>query len=486
VKFNTASLDDFDRWSDSRDARASRTEDIIVRSLPHEVRSYAYGLSDYGDWYQEPDYGYVWYPRVEAGWAPYSYGHWGYTGFGHTWISSEPWGWAPYHYGRWGFGHRGWYWIPGATWGPAWVSFAIGPTWVGWSPLGYHGGPVFAFNAYFGGHGVYRHFPRWGGGHHRGGWNVCSRDDFRSGVVTRAGYRRLAPADVRGVDNARFVDEVTSLDRELNSRAARLRPSASTHQASASSGLRPASRGFAEAAGARPTLPRSDHRLEGTLPRLDDRVRSDEALRRFRERAASPSARVVDRSARTLSPRDERPNDVSEIGRGARGLPGSGDSDDRPRLSPGERRGSSLSRSSARETPAAEGRERLERARERRMPVAPSREMPSKGSSSRGEPRESRRVREIPSGTRAPVTRAPEASTGPRTRVERAAPRASRTGNAPARDIGGGSRSSRERSSSVRGPSTSSRGSSSGAAHRSGGSQSPRGGASARPRSNRN
>ncbi len=260
VDFNTARVDEFDRWSDSRVARQSRTQDVVVRSLPPQVRSYANELVDYGDWDQEPDYGYVWYPRVDVGWSPYTYGRWGYTHWGHTWISSEPWGWAPYHYGRWGFGHRGWYWIPGATWGPAWVSFAIGPTWVGWSPLGYYNRPVFGFNAYFGGYGggYYHHG---GGNHYRGGWNVCSRNDFRSGVVTRAGYRRLEPESLRAsASNARFVDEVSSLDRDLAPRTARFR--------------------------------------DGRSVAGDSRSRSEEAIRGFRERASSPSSRVVETAYR--------------------------------------------------------------------------------------------------------------------------------------------------------------------------------------------
>jgi hypothetical protein len=198
VRFNTARLDEFDRWSESREAGRSRTEDIVVRSLPYQVQSYAYDLAGHGDWYPEQDYGYVWYPRVEVGWAPYTYGRWGYTHYGHTWISNEPWGWAPYHYGRWGFGHRGWYWIPGATWGPAWVSFAIGPTWVGWSPLGYHNQPVFVFNSYFGGYGGYGggYYPRGGYNHHRGGWNVCSRTTFVRGCHPR-GISEAEPDSVR-------------------------------------------------------------------------------------------------------------------------------------------------------------------------------------------------------------------------------------------------------------------------------------------------
>ena len=49
-----------------------------------------------------PDYGPVWTPTVDAGWAPYRDGRWVWEPYwGWTWVSYEPWGWAPYHYGRW-------------------------------------------------------------------------------------------------------------------------------------------------------------------------------------------------------------------------------------------------------------------------------------------------------------------------------------------------------------------------------------------------
>jgi hypothetical protein len=482
VTFNTALLDDFDRWSDNRDSRTSRTEDIVVRSLPHAVRSYAYDLTDYGVWYQEPDYGYVWYPQVEVGWAPYTYGRWGYTHFGHTWISSEPWGWAPYHYGRWGFGHRGWYWIPGATWGPAWVSFAIGPTWVGWSPLGYYGGPVFGFNAYYGGYGFGGYYGGHGYGHHRGGWNVCSRKDFHSGVVTRAGYRRLEPEEVRSsAAGARFVDQVSSLDRDLNSRVARRLPS----ESGAPAPVRAMGGSSVETSGLRTAMPRST-RVEGTPSKLEGRARSEQALRGFRARAESTSSvarsRIIDSLTRTASPRDERSNEVAETRR-ERVLRGSTDPVGRERTSPAERWERTNSRSS--EPAATDGRERFEPSRERRANVmrrAPSREMPSTRSSSRGETRQSR---EIPSWTRPSESRsAPEPTTGSRPGVERATPRASRPG-AAARDMSGGGRSFGDRSSSVRGPSMRS-GESGAAAPRSRGSQSSRGEAGARSRSNQN
>lgn len=470
VKFNTASLDDFDRWSESRESRISRTEDIVVRSLPHQVQSYAYELADHGEWYQEPDHGYVWYPRVETGWAPYTYGRWGYTSYGQTWISSEPWGWAPYHYGRWGFGHRGWYWIPGATWGPAWVSFAIGPAWVGWSPLGYLGGPVFAFNSYYGGYGG--NYGRGGFGHDGGGWNVCSRADFRSGVVTPRGYRRLEPEDLRAsASSARFMDEASSLDRDLNPRVARLRPSASALGATADPPkLGVGGSGYGQA---RPPSPASR--------------RSEDALRGFRERATTSSSRVLDELARTGSRRGERPDNISDTVRRARELQGPSNSDGRegparerfgssPRSesTPRER---SVAGSSAPETPAAtERRERFERARERVTPILPSREIPSMRST-----RPPRVERES-----SPRTRAPQTTSEPRSRVERAAPR----GQSPARDFGGGGRSSgasgasRERSPSVSAPSSGAR-AGQGASQRSRGAQSPRSGGTARPRSNR-
>jgi FecR protein len=506
--FNTARIDDFDRWSDSREARRMRTEDIVVRSLPREVRSYAYELEDYGSWYQEPDYGYVWYPRVEVGWAPYTYGRWGYTHWGHTWISSEPWGWAPYHYGRWGWGHRGWYWIPGAVWGPAWVSFAIGPTWVGWSPLGFYGGPVFGFHSYYGGY----KYPYYGG-HYRGGWNVCSRDDFRAGVVTRAGYRRLEPDSVRAsVSNARFVNGPSSLDRDLNPRTARVRS------------------GGASA---------------GTV-----RSRGEEAIRGFRERASAPSPRVVEATSRAaasrstmprereetprsttpraVTPREERPNVFSNAFRRGREVDGQPAERELPergtrgaversrpletetprstrerifeRPNPTETRRSTPPETRRSEPAETRGSDRFERVRERVSPIftPPSRsETPSTRSSVT--PRtESRGMR----------TRAPETGSSSRSRggVERSPVISSPRSQAPSMEspsrrqmsstsaTGSSSegRSSRERSSSVGSP-RSSRSGGTGATSSGGsrGSQSSRGSSSgqrgsARPRSNRN
>ena len=82
-------------------------------------------------------------------WRPYYYGQWAHSPVGLTWVSYEPWGWAPYHYGRWhwavGFG---WFWIPGFVFSPAYVSWAIGPSYWGWCPLGFYDYPVYVGNYY--------------------------------------------------------------------------------------------------------------------------------------------------------------------------------------------------------------------------------------------------------------------------------------------------------------------------------------------------
>jgi hypothetical protein len=95
-------------------------------------------LSPYGRWANNPDYGYVWIPRVHKGFSPYgSDGHWVFTDDGWTWVSNYSWGWAPFHYGRWhSDSHYGWIWIPDTEWGPAWVSWRRSEGYFGWAPLG--------------------------------------------------------------------------------------------------------------------------------------------------------------------------------------------------------------------------------------------------------------------------------------------------------------------------------------------------------------
>jgi hypothetical protein len=117
-------------------------------------------LAPYGQWVNNPDYGYVWMPTVDADFVPYSTaGHWVYTAAGWTWISDYSWGWAPFHYGRWADDpNYGWLWIPDTQWGPAWVAWRQSDDYFGWCPLG----PGISISASFGS-GFYNTIPpeRW-------------------------------------------------------------------------------------------------------------------------------------------------------------------------------------------------------------------------------------------------------------------------------------------------------------------------------------
>lgn len=95
-------------------------------------------LSPYGEWIDDPEYGYIWLPDVDRDFQPYaSRGHWVMTSYGNTWVSDYDWGWAPFHYGRWTYSdYYGWAWVPGYEWGPAWVSWRSGGGYYGWAPLG--------------------------------------------------------------------------------------------------------------------------------------------------------------------------------------------------------------------------------------------------------------------------------------------------------------------------------------------------------------
>ena len=101
-------------------------------------QSFYDALSPYGQWIDNPQYGYVWMPNVGPDFKPYATnGNWVYTDGGWTWASNYPWGWATFHYGRWFFENGyGWMWIPGNEWAPAWVSWRQSPDYYGWAPLG--------------------------------------------------------------------------------------------------------------------------------------------------------------------------------------------------------------------------------------------------------------------------------------------------------------------------------------------------------------
>ena len=136
--------DDFDRWSDDREQRYE--DSPSARYCSRQVVGFE-DLDEYGDWRPAPEYGYVWYPRVDPGWAPYHYGHWAWIDpWGWTWVDDDSWGYAPFHYGRWAFIGGRWGWVPGPrevhpVYAPALVAF-VGGVGVGiggnvaWFPLG--------------------------------------------------------------------------------------------------------------------------------------------------------------------------------------------------------------------------------------------------------------------------------------------------------------------------------------------------------------
>jgi len=104
-------------------------------------------LSPYGQWFNNPSYGYVWVPDAGPDFAPYSTaGHWIMTEYGWTWVSDYDWGWAPFHYGRWDFDdYVGWFWVPDTEWGPSWVVWSRADGYYGWAPMQ----PGISLNVYF-------------------------------------------------------------------------------------------------------------------------------------------------------------------------------------------------------------------------------------------------------------------------------------------------------------------------------------------------
>jgi hypothetical protein len=154
----SANYDEFDTWSANRDRRWEHSRS--AQYVSQDVVGYE-DLDDHGDWRDTPEYGHVWYPRVEvADWAPYHYGHWAYIEpWGYTWVDDQPWGFAPFHYGRWVNVEGRWGWIPSPpraegvvyvrpVYAPALVAFVGGGGFgvgiavgggggaVGWFPLG--------------------------------------------------------------------------------------------------------------------------------------------------------------------------------------------------------------------------------------------------------------------------------------------------------------------------------------------------------------
>lgn len=210
-RFDRYDKDDFALWNEDRDAQVAWAGEGS-RYLPEDLAPYASELDAHGSWYYEAEVGYVWRPYVGPEWRPYFGGHWIWTAYGWTWIPNDPWGWAPFHYGRWGYsGAVGWYWIPGSVWGPAWVSWAVGPSYVGWCPLGYRDRPL-NVSGILRGHAV----PR-GSVTSEAGWLYARRSDFGA---RHAVSRYLTADKLRGA-SPQVVTASRSLDRQFRVRDTR-------------------------------------------------------------------------------------------------------------------------------------------------------------------------------------------------------------------------------------------------------------------------
>jgi hypothetical protein len=164
--FNSAAWDPFDRWVE--DQRSARYSVSSSQYLPADLRYYGGTLDQNGAWGYEPAYGYVWYPTVAPIWRPYSAGRWSYMArFGWFWVGYDRWAWPTHHYGRWGVNASRWFWIPDGRWGPAWVTWATGPGYVGWCPLGFDGRAAVSLTAVS----------------HVGGWTAVPARVFTPNVV---------------------------------------------------------------------------------------------------------------------------------------------------------------------------------------------------------------------------------------------------------------------------------------------------------------
>ena len=130
--------DDFWNWVQERRNPSPRGR--TAQYVDTRAAGRAAVLDSYGDWvYVNTFSSWMWQPRVNVTWAPYSYGRWYWTPVGWNWISYEPWGWYPFHYGSWYLDASfGWVWGWDSMWSPAWVHWLYTPGYVGWCPRGYY------------------------------------------------------------------------------------------------------------------------------------------------------------------------------------------------------------------------------------------------------------------------------------------------------------------------------------------------------------
>ena len=204
------------RWNSDRD-HAIESAESWQHTNPYYTGSQ--DLDSYGHWSDVPDYGSVWFPSADAGWAPYRDGRWVFEPYyGWTWVSYEPWGWAPYHYGRWFVYGGNWGWWPGPVyggyrpiWAPAYVSF------LGFGGGGWGGNVGFGFGGGFGSVGWLpcgpgdRFYPWYGRGVNRvNAVNVYNHNNYGGFAPLRGGPRGYSNVD-RAFTDGRVRDGVSSM-----------------------------------------------------------------------------------------------------------------------------------------------------------------------------------------------------------------------------------------------------------------------------------
>ncbi len=202
-RFNAAGYDSFIAWA-SAPAGAPAAGAPLDTFQDPRFEAYSDVFNREGAWETDPQLGAVWFPTVGADWRPYADGYWQAYGpqSQWLWVGRDAWSWPTHHFGRWGVNGRGrWYWTPGREWAPAWVSWSVGPGYIGWTPLGSQNRPVSSWDSVAQRRGVYP-----------GGtldpsraWTVIPSDRF--GERDRM---RLHAVDPRTLDNlSAFVSQRT-------------------------------------------------------------------------------------------------------------------------------------------------------------------------------------------------------------------------------------------------------------------------------------
>jgi hypothetical protein len=148
-RFNAAGYDSFVEWA-NRPAAAPAAGAPLETFQDPQFEAYSDVFNSYGSWETDAQDGTVWYPQVAADWRPYADGYWQPYGAQSQWlwVGRDPWGWPTHHYGRWGVNPRGrWYWMPGRQWAPSYVSWSVGPGYIGWTPLGSQDRPQWGWDS---------------------------------------------------------------------------------------------------------------------------------------------------------------------------------------------------------------------------------------------------------------------------------------------------------------------------------------------------